>query len=120
MKTVSYPNFGKGEGRVDYKLFEGFRCVFSGVTSDGTSTINAAERIVKAIAEVEKATLMFYDLQTQKGYDFYRPGEYSFSRLIVDGAQTNPENITWRPEKLPENVLKVFGDYIGPNPHLQQ
>lgn len=118
MKRIAYPNFGKGRSYVDYQIFDGQRCIFSGVTDGGTSTINAAERIIKAIAEAEKVPLEFYDLQTQKGYSYYRPGEYSLDLLILKDGRLDSV-IAWRPENLPPEVLKAFKNHIGRNPRLR-
>lgn len=115
MKRIVYFNRGKIRSSVVYEIFDGYMCVFSGVSDKGMSTINAAERIIKAIAEAEGVPLKFYDLQTNQGYSYYEPGEYSFDLLVITD-QNNPEVKAWIPEPLPPKVLAVFGEYIGSNP----
>jgi hypothetical protein len=119
VKRIAYPNFGRGESFVDYEIFDGCICVFSGVTNGATSTVSVAERIVKIIANAEAKPLKFYDLQTQKGHDHYKPGECSFHLLVITN-QANPEVIRWIPERLPPKVFEAFRDHIGPNPRVNR
>jgi len=119
MKQATYKNFNNTPNSVDYTIFEDYICVFSGTKNDGTSTVNAAERIVEAINGIEKKPLAFYDLQTQKGYDYYSPGEYSFNLLSIKD-EDNPEVLSWRPHQINPQILEVFKDHIGPNPRLKR
>lgn len=115
MRRIAYFKSGKNQSFVDYEIFDGYKCVFSGVSGNGKSTINAAEGIIKAIAETEKVPLKFYDLQTHKGYDYFKPGEYSFDLLIITN-QNDPEVVRWVPERLFREALEVFKEHIGSNP----
>lgn len=118
MKRADYKNFNGTPNSVDYIIIDDGICVFSGLSSKGTSTVNAAERIVKAINEIEKKPLVFYDLQTQKGYDYYSPGEYSFSLLNIED-QDNPKVLSWRRRPINRQILEEFKEHIGPNPRLK-
>jgi len=125
VKRIAYSNFGRGFGRsrgnsfVDYEIFDGNTCVFSGITRDGTSTVNAVESIIGAILKKEVRILEFYDLQTQKGYDYFEPGEYEFNRLVTRGDPSEPEVVEWVEEDLPQKVREAFKDNIGPNPRAR-
>jgi hypothetical protein len=66
LKTAFYRNFHVGTSRVAYTV-DGDKVYFSGISSRGTSTINAASRIVEVIAAQEGRPwreLEFYDIQT--------------------------------------------------------
>ena len=115
MKRLGYLNLGRGESFVEYIIFKEIFCVFTGVTNNGTSTVNGAERIIKVITETEGRQFSFYDLQTQKGYSYYKPGEYSFDHLIVKDGEV----ARWMPDVPPAEVLNAFKDHIGPNPRVR-
>ncbi len=87
LKKARYENFGGGNkyAEVAYEIF-GDRCVFCGITPPHkrTSTINAAESILQAIADQEGVpvtNLRFFDLQTQMGYNM-APGLFEFDELV--------------------------------------
>ena len=119
MRQATYKNLNNTPNSVDYIIFYNCVCVFSGTKNDGTSTVNAAERVVKAISDIEKKPLKFYDLQTQKGYGYYSPGEYSFSLLNIKD-QDNPKVLSWRPQQISLQILEAFKEHIGPNPRLKR
>ena len=115
MKTITYASFNGRPTPVAYYIFEGDRCVFTGITDKGTSTINAVERIVEAIAVVEGRgirELTFFDLQTRKGYSHYRSGEFAFSQLILSEKEGRVTSVVWRSIACPENVRDEFRDFI--------
>lgn len=121
LKRIAYPNFSRGESFVDYVIFDGTMCVFTAVDRLGTSTINAAERIVKLIQEREgMSSLVFYDLQTERGYVGYKPGQYEFSKLTVVIEGSNIIVDRWEMRPLPGHVLAAFAEHIGPNPRIKR
>lgn len=113
MKKIAYH---QGKCFAEYEIFDGNKCIFSGVTPDGRTTINSAEEIIKIItAEESGKQLKFYDLQTHKGYSHYAPGEYDFCLLVFHGKQDDPDVYGWDQENLPQRVLDVFREHIGDN-----
>ncbi|MBI4132403.1 MAG: hypothetical protein HY474_02110 [Candidatus Sungbacteria bacterium] len=139
--------------RVVYVIL-GKCCYFSGIERCGlgryaTSTINAAESIIKAISGQEGvliSALRWFDLQTHRGYK-RRPGTYELDELLIgprgnleptEGGVTEVEiageraiiltaphegfAVTdWRRVKsAPAEVLRIFQKYIGvPRPILR-
>lgn len=79
LKMIRYPGSyrdGSADGIAVYKFFtEEQVVIYSGLTTEGKSTINAAEEIVKIIKDLEKITdenlVRFFDVQTSRGYDYY-------------------------------------------------
>ncbi|RJR32103.1 hypothetical protein C4569_00090 [Candidatus Parcubacteria bacterium] len=115
-RNWGYPAVGSEFGEVVYAII-GRNCFFSGIQRSfvATSTINAEESIVCAIAEQEgKAigSLIFYDLQTHLGYD--KPaGEFCLNRLTIKQANSQITITGWEPVSCPDNIRKIFEDYIG-------
>lgn len=130
-----FPEFNK----VVYVIV-GSCCYFSGIErKKRTSTINAAESIIEAIAKQERIPMKefrFFDLQTHRGYD-KRPGEYEFDELILEenaqGKQEGKINsvkiggekaliitqdtqgfivVSWRPSKCSSEILDIFREHI--------
>jgi hypothetical protein len=98
-------------------LIKDRQCYISGIESEKrTATINAAEDIVMAIAKKEKFDFLnyrFYDLQTQKGYDYFLPGQFQFDelRLVKDihGLRVD----AWIKSELPKEIFAIFRVHIG-------
>lgn len=130
-----YPTVGPEFGTVVYVII-GNRCYFSGTKrSYGepgggvTTTINAAESILVAIAAQEGIPVMslrFFDLQTYRGYH-QPPGTFALDELIFRRKERRqipkgvvvldtPEEITvkeWRPTECPPEIEEIFREYIG-------
>lgn len=141
-QELAYPNFHVGTSKVVYVVFPDRRVVFSGITCDGTSTINAAEIIIQEIcrhAEINPYAYHWFDLQTCRGYGVNRtscphPGEFEFEELnfrpnpnpglteqINDHGQPytllNSSEAyhvhTWSTVVCPSDVVELFRDVIG-------
>lgn len=125
LKMVGYPNFHVGSSRVAY-IVDGDRVYFTGLDKHGTSTINAAETIVKAIASEEERSwvgLEFFDLQTHTGYTSRNPGQYEIDRLrvkarcdelVIDGWERvlSDTGSLGNPAEIPEYILDAFREHI--------
>lgn len=115
MKKIAYEGNNGHDGEVVYQLF-GDNCVFSGISGHlATSTINAVEAIIEAIAREEKihpGCLKFFDLQTYNGYT-KKPGELEYDHVKFStkkgGKVVDPG---WNKSELPEAVKNAFRDYI--------
>ena len=115
MKRISYEGNNGHDGEVVYQLF-GDDCVFSGISGHtATSTINAVEAIIEAIAKGEKIhprMLNFFDLQTHNGYT-KKLGELEYDHIKFStkkgGKVVDPG---WSMAELPEAVKNAFRDYI--------
>jgi hypothetical protein len=153
LKQAKYPCFGYPfEGfpqynKVVYAIF-GKRCYFCGIEREArTSTINAAEHIIKSIATLEKVpvtTFRYFDLQTHAGYK--KPsGVYELDELIFEmWPGTEEEGVIeeieiegekgvfitqdkeglvvnlWKTSLCPVDVLELFWEYIGePNQDMK-
>lgn len=101
-----------------------------------TSTINAAEDVIRAISAAEQCSwqqLTFYDVETHRGY-YKRPtGSYIINRLEVESGQKGRPMVQyWHPVAMtadmlgrnavrdlselpgvPEEVLQAFSPYIN-------
>lgn len=125
IKTVQYDTEICG-GEVAYVVFPDGTCVFTyfrlawaGI--DGiiraTSSINAVEEIVQAICRQEGMSLqelVFHDLQTCLGY-IKKEGEFEFDRIKFSAV----DGVSWRPMRCSQEVIELFGDYIGDNPRQE-
>jgi len=104
---------GKHGGTVLYWL-EGDRCIFSGVTRD-TSTINAAESVVKAICAKEHVSperITFFDLQTSRGYP--KPeSEFHFDRLVLKIEGGEVFCLDWVSTPCPNDVRSAFTSLLS-------
>jgi hypothetical protein len=118
LKRVRYTNGiapgCTGEGVVSY-VVRGSECTFSGITPEFTSTINAAEYIIRAIAAAERfdpRVMTFFDLITQRGYPSMKGGEYEYKRLKVDyNGQSRGRGIwvdQWTDVECPPGILQLF------------
>lgn len=100
---------------VTYIVF-GNQVVFMGMTSDCTSTINAAEEIVNAIIEKEHldpCAVTFYDLQTHMGYKHIKQGKFIIDELtcrVCNGVVVAVTN--WREGHCDYTALRNFQGYI--------
>lgn len=86
--------------RVAYKVY-GWQVIFTGLFNGRQgargSTINFEENIIYAISDAEKINPIvhqFYDLQTYKGYTSYKPGDFTFNKLILHW-QKGCKKIEW-------------------------
>jgi hypothetical protein len=123
------PDCGPEYGQVLYAIF-GRKCIFTGVTNNVTSTINACEAIVEEIARLEGCAidnLEFYDLQTHVSYS-KEPGIFEIDRVVIhrseDVEETPDDNRVvigsphpWKPgwdtAKLPQRLIERFRPCIG-------
>ncbi len=118
LKKVCYVNFGGNlkDGYVEY-IIQDNNCIFTGITISG-STINYAREIIDAICKKEginDKNFTFFDLQTHKGYQGKRPGEFEYSILEFSDSKMTWDNITcldW--------IKLLFSDHIGPNAYEQK
>jgi len=98
----------------------GRQIVFSGLhnSNEGRvrSTINGAEQVIIAIALAERIDprdFEFFDLQTQRGYASFRPGDYEFSQLSPTWQGAVPIGMQWQGGYCSKRVLDDFRRYIG-------
>ena len=103
---------------------EGDQCVFCGFSNMSTSTINAAEAIILAIAKqenIDPKSLTFYDLQTYKTFSDKEPGEFELDIIDFNIYDGKVEDLGWTSfPDCPAWVLKLFAEHIGPNPYQQK
>ncbi len=88
-------------------------CIFTGLTSSRVSptTINAAEYVIRAIAETEgldPRLITFYDLLTRRGYPD-QPKPYEFVRLMIGYQNNQIHVVAWTPVECTPDILKLFG-----------
>lgn len=109
LSLVKYRGFSNTFGEVYYVIID--RDVyFSGVTPANkvTSTINAAESIIKILAEEAGCParfLTFYDIQTWRGYPgLYQGGSFEISRLVVE-YEEGPHVQNWIPCAMSEDRI---------------
>jgi len=147
LKEARYKCWGFGYGSqfpeynvVVYAIIDGC-CYFSGIERERrTSTINAAESIIKAISEQEGVAierLRWFDLQTHLGYRKGH-GEYELDEVLIGFNPDGPEEasateievegesavifseavedftVTWQRTDCPPEVLVLFKDHVGP------
>ena len=122
------PRSGAGKGRilnnahlheVEYIVY-GNSVVFSGLHNgkEGarTSTINAAESVVMAIAEAEGIDprhYTFFDLQTFTSYARYQRGDFTYNQLTIDWRESGqPGQVYWKEGHGVPEVLEDFGHLI--------
>ena len=124
IRKVRYRNIGSGRSEVAYVVLPEIGCVFCGLThlSRGTSTINAAEMIVAAIAAAAKLntlTTEFFDLQTGIMYSEagVPTGQFAFFRLLPGNTRGACCVGGWLEETCPDVVVSLFANQIGPQPH---
>lgn len=88
-----------------------------GMTSDCTSTINAAEQIVNAIIEKEHldpCAVTFYDLQTHMGYKHIKQGEFIIDELVCEVHNGVVVAVTnWCEGHCDYTALRHFQGYIS-------
>ncbi|MFA6391869.1 MAG: hypothetical protein WCW66_03925 [Patescibacteria group bacterium] len=140
LKKIAYPktipHLGP-EAYVAYAIMA--RCVvFSGLTPNTTSTVNAAENIIMAICRaegMEPNKFAFFDLQTSQTYGRFEPGEFELSLLefnyiphfcgavykgsdgsVTIGTSGPIQVMSWEPFPYSPEVVKLFAEQIGPNP----
>ena len=112
-KEVDYSVFFSPRyiGKVAYVII-GREVFFSGLTRT-TTTINAAEEIIRAICEAEGIRwqdFTFVDIQTHCGYP-KTPGDFEADVLeLRSGEELTVEG--WRPANLPKEVRQLFDDLI--------
>lgn len=78
---------GSADGVVVYKIFENEKTiVYSNVTSNGLSSINGAEKIIKGLKEEVKNLqgYRFFDMQTYMGYPAYGLHEGDITEITID------------------------------------
>lgn len=145
LKEAQYPCFGAGMGGREFNkvvyYVNGRECYFSGIElTNRTSTVNAAESIIRIICDQEGIyweEARFFDLKTHLGYPIAR-GEYELNELSlvrnshgpqpgsaidceIDGEPTSiitqPLEVFsvagWVPTPCPPEIQEVFREYIG-------
>lgn len=117
LKKIPYPTFDGKPAFVVYAISDN-QCIFSGITWPATSTINAAEGVVEAIAKNERRkvhSLRFFDLQTQRGYPGKEVGEFEFDELTLKLQGDRIADVSWNPRECPPEIQGLFIPYIqGP------
>lgn len=120
-----------GVDHIDYNKFayftDGCICVFCGIENDlvATSTINAAEEIIRTIANEENKRIgyfRYFDLQTYSGGYSHLPGKYQLDELEIRSrnGDRDVEAVAWNPVKrFPLEILEQFRKYIGQELHLE-
>jgi hypothetical protein len=119
-KMVVYVNSGRGESAVVY-MFQDGAVYFSALNSDGTSSINAAEKIIRLIAVRQEMSshhaVKFYDVQTHRGYLHMAAGEFLITRIQCrKGTDISVEKwheISPDSDEIPRDILKEFESYIN-------
>lgn len=121
LKKVKYRGFRGHDGEVVYQM-RGNKVLFSALTGadQTTSTVNAAEAVIKAICEAEEINwrdggfpqrFKFYDLMTKKGYPGRKLEDWEINRLDVAtsgvGDEREIEVTAWTPVMMPEGSTAV-------------
>ncbi|HUC95095.1 MAG TPA: hypothetical protein VMR19_03810 [Candidatus Saccharimonadales bacterium] len=79
---------GSTDGIIVYKEFDKDKMVvYSGLTSEGLSTVNAAEKILDLIKKDTKTNLSdfrFFDIQTSKGYPVMSENQVTITEITTD------------------------------------
>lgn len=101
-----------------YKVFPDKKMVFySGLNSDGLSTINGAEEILKSLMKddpsIDPQTYKFFDICTVRCYEYYYEGksdvaEVKFSKDGNAHFIPNPDRKGW-PEETAE-IIKILAN----------
>lgn len=102
LKLVEYPGFSpRYNGRVAY-LVRGREVYFTSAIShkkNPTSTINAAEDVILAIAQAENLDwrmFTFHDIQTCLGYGGHPKTWWVIDQVIFQDAGDRPGNLDWQ------------------------
>jgi len=101
-------------GRVMY-LIKGRRCIFSGQSSfeEHTSTHNAAEHVILAIAQAEQIdpkSITFYDLQTEKIHTDLTGKPFRFLQLTLAFPKGGGFKVeSWTEDSCSPEILREFG-----------
>lgn len=117
LKETMYRVFhGDPDENVVY-LILGNEVYFTGILDNprATSTINAAENVVKAIRTAEPQLdqgTIYYDIQTHRGGYGKKPGEYEVDRLVLHWHENQFSVEEWIPDQLPQEVLECFRHLI--------
>lgn len=101
LKNVRLSGPMRSESEIAY-VMDGKKVFFSCLTPSRTapSSINAAERIVLAIAGAERVDwqlFTFFDVQTHRGFPSRRVGTYSVDRLRIKSINGQPQIQHWVP-----------------------
>lgn len=117
LKKIPYPTF---DGKPAFAVYaiSGDQCIFSGVTTSPpvTSTINAAEGIMAAIAGEQKraiTSLSFLDLQTHRGYRRREPGDFALDELVLKFRNGRLADVGWDPRECSPEIQDLFSPYIS-------
>ena len=114
LSAVVYINLGKLGMFLDQG---GLAILFSGVGTVGrTSTIDAAEDIIRAIAaqeDIDPTASVFYDLETYKGYENMKPGQCLLNRIGFDVHNGDVCNVSWHSVTLPSGFMDIFYPLVG-------
>jgi len=106
-------------------IFVGNACYFTGVEREmRTSTINAAESIIRSICQLEQVQpfdIHWYDLQTSLGYggagSRWHPGTFVLSELMVELDPRKELYVrSWPDIEITPTILAHFHEQIGENP----
>lgn len=92
MKDVQVEGFEEDDHLAIEYMVHGKAVYFSAVTQAKTSTVRAAERIVRAICEQETIShsgYVFYDVQTHLGWPDIPEGKFRIKKLDIDPDMYN-------------------------------
>ncbi|MFA4845439.1 MAG: hypothetical protein WC654_02685 [Patescibacteria group bacterium] len=101
-------------GRAVYVLENG-QCIFSGIVRGGTSTINGAEGIIKAIVDLEgidPSEIKFFDLRTSWGYKHLQVSQFELTELTLVYEGGEPKVTAWKRVESSPDMLRLFLPYI--------
>lgn len=116
LKEITYVGNGpEFNGKVIY-LLDAYTIYFCGITPHSTSTINAAERVIQAIANdlgINYLDYEFIDIQTWHQYGSKKRGEFDADQLKFVSMNSRPYVHDWVPFSLPEAILNVFKQFIS-------
>lgn len=94
-------------------------CVFSGLTKEATSTVNAAENVIQALMEHhgwnrdDVKDITFSDLHTHRAYA-YTEGMYRYEVLDVGYLDNGTPLVhCWDTQDPPTWVIETFSSLIG-------
>ncbi len=117
-EVASMPPMVNANHEVVYGV-DGRKIVFSGIrTGVRTSTINAAEDIIRAICRQESIShkqYLFFDLLTHTGYESreLKPGCYKIAQLRITCNSGNVSVEQWMWGRCSPAVENAFDRFIG-------
>ncbi len=106
------------DGIIDYVIMDGNRCIYSGITRNSTSTINAAEGIINTIChreEFEPNEVKFFELLTCRGYGHLHLESCEYFPIVLElDDRGNVKDAGWDAcLECPSDIREIFKDHIG-------